>query len=77
MGGKLIYIQNPKTRQLLGSDFHWVDSPDEAKTFNSAIVAYDFAIENDIAEVEIVFQKSSKIESVLHDLARNGQASPC
>ncbi|MFN7140596.1 MAG: hypothetical protein ACK4UN_14755 [Limisphaerales bacterium] len=65
MSGKKIFIQNRATRQFLRGTNRWVDAASEAKRFQSALQAYDFAVTNQIPDVEIVFQQSSKIESVL------------
>lgn len=65
MAGQQIFIQNRRTRQFLRNTGLWVNGPEEAKRFNSALQAYDFAVTNKIPEVEIVFQTNERIESVL------------
>ncbi len=73
----MIYIRNYRTGRFLQNADGWVAAPEKAKTFPSAIHAYDFASQNRISEVEIVFQSASKIESVLRDLAKaNKQSAP-
>ncbi|MFN7141748.1 MAG: hypothetical protein ACK4UN_20700 [Limisphaerales bacterium] len=65
----LIYIQNRKNGRFWKDAQRWVQSPDRATPFNSASQAYHFALQTNIPDAEIVFQKHSKVESVLRDLA--------